>query len=206
MKELRLTDLCFSRDQRVLLNKVNMSVVSSGITCIIGSNGTGKSTLLQLLHGILQPESGSVQWLGYNPQPKIAMVFQKPLMLRRTVLANIQFILNLQKSLADPMKYLHLLNLAHLAQKPARSLSGGEQQKLEIARVLALQSEVILLDEPTANLDPQNSAHIEQLLMDLSAQGKKVICASHDMQQVQRIAEDILHLQNTQLEYQHNDR
>jgi tungstate transport system ATP-binding protein len=206
MKELRLTDLSFSRDQRVLLNKVNMSLVSSGITCITGSNGTGKSTFLQLLHGIIKPESGSVQWIGYNSQPKMAMVFQKPLMLRRTVLANIQFILNLQKNSADPLEYLQQLNLAHLAQKPARSLSGGEQQKLEIARVLALQPEIILLDEPTANLDPQTSVQIEQLLMDLSAQGKKIICASHDMQQVQRIAEDILHLQNAQLEHRHNER
>ncbi len=199
MINLIINNLYFAYPDRILLNNINLDLKSDGITCITGCNGSGKSTLLQLMHGIIKPNRGYVQWEGEIQHPKIAMVFQKPLMLRRSVLANIQFALNIQKNHADPFEYLKLLNLEHLADQSARSLSGGEQQKLEIARALALQPDIILLDEPTAHLDTAATMKIEQLLIDLSAQGKKIFCASHDMSQVQRIATDILHLQDAQL-------
>jgi tungstate transport system ATP-binding protein len=201
MIELHLNNLYFSYDNRVLINHTDLNITSAGITCITGSNGSGKSTLLKLMHGLIQPTSGTIQWISNVLQPTIGMVFQRPLMLRRTVLANIQFAINIQKTQQDPFKYLHLLDLTHLAHKPARSLSGGEQQKLEMARVLAQNPDILLLDEPTAHLDSAATERIEQLLLELSTQGKKIFCASHNLNQVKRIATDTLHLEKENLCY-----
>ena len=198
MISLAINHLSFAYTDRIIVQDANVHITSTGITCITGSNGSGKSTFLRLLHGLIKPDSGDIQWISHAP-PKIGMVFQKPLMLRRSVLANIQFTATLAKNSTDPLVYLQLLQLEHLAKKPARSLSGGEQQKLAIARILAWQPDVLLLDEPTAHLDPHTTLKIEQLLLDLSAQGKKLFLVSHDMRQVQRLAQDKLHLEEGQI-------
>lgn len=197
---LRMSSLHFSYKDHVILKNADVVINSPGITCITGSNGSGKSTLLRLLHGLIKPQSGCIEWLPFM-QPKIAMVFQKPLMLRRSVLANIKLVLEIANNPHNPLDYLHLVDLVPLAHQSARSLSGGEQQKLAFARMLALQSDIILLDEPTSNLDHYASLKIEQLLLNLSAQGKKIFLVSHDMHQVERIAQDRLYLAGGKLHY-----
>lgn len=197
---LRMTSINFSYNDRLLLKNVDVFINSPGITCITGSNGSGKSTLLRLLHGLIKPQSGCIEWLAPK-QPKIAMVFQKPLMLKRTVLENIKLMLKIANNPIQPSHYLNLVNLEPLANKSACSLSGGEQQKLAIARMMALQPDIILLDEPTSNLDHDASLKIEKLLLNLSAQNKKIFLVSHDMHQVERLAEDRLHLEAGKLQY-----
>lgn len=194
----------FSYKDQIVLKNASVCINSPGITCLTGNNGSGKSTLLRLLHGLIKPQSGCIEWLSPT-QAKIAMVFQKPLMLRRSVLANIKFVLKIANNATDPLHYLHLLDLVPLANKSARSLSGGEQQKLALARMLALQPDIMLLDEPTSYLDPDASLKIEQLLLNLSAQNKKIVLVSHDMHQVKRMAQDRLHLASGELVYVQNN-
>lgn len=204
MIDLHINELNFSYKERIILKNANICINSPGITCITGNNGSGKSTLLRLLHGIIKPQSGCIEWQSSKQQVKIAMVFQKPLMLRRSVLENIKMVLKIAKNSTHPLHYLHLVDLVPLANKPARSLSGGEQQKLALVRMLALQPDIILLDEPTSHLDSDASLKIEQLLLDLSAQNKKIFLVSHDMPQVERMAQDRLHLAAGELLYDHN--
>lgn len=199
---LRILDLHFSYQDRTILKNANVCIHSPGITCITGNNGSGKSTLLRLLHGLIKPQSGCIEWLSAMQPAKIAMVFQKPLMLRRSVLANIKLVLKIANNPSDPLHYLELVDLLPLAHKSARSLSGGEQQKLAFARVLALQPDIILADEPTSHLDSDSSLKIEQLLLNLSAANKKIFLVSHDMHQVERLAEDRLHLAAGKLRYE----
>jgi tungstate transport system ATP-binding protein len=197
---LHINDLYFAYPDRVLFNHVNASINQRGITGISGNNGSGKSTLLKLLHGLMKPHAGFVTW-QMTIQPTIAMVFQKPLMLNRSVLANIQLMLKVSNHRTDPLFYLESVNLAHLANKSALSLSGGEQQKLAFARMMALHSDIVLLDEPTANLDLDASKTIEQLIVQLSKQGKKIFLVSHDSQQIERLAQNQLRLHQGELHY-----
>lgn len=198
---LTINNLSFAYADRVLIKNANLNIESKGITGITGSNGCGKSTLLRLMHGLIKPNSGHIQWIGTKISPRIGMVFQKSLMLRRSVLANIKFALKFSMNEASPFHYLQQLDLAHLAKKHARTLSGGEQQKLEIARVFALQPDIILLDEPTAHLDKDSTLKIEKLLIELSQQGAKIFLVSHDANQIQRLAEDVIHIEAGKLEY-----
>jgi tungstate transport system ATP-binding protein len=200
MSTLCLQDVNFTYDNRPLLKNVSITIDASPIIGITGNNGSGKSTLLRLIHALIKPQSGQINWQN-GWQPKIAMVFQKPLMLRRSVLANIELALKIADNPTDPLYYLALVDLAHLKNAYARNLSGGEQQKLAIARMLALQSDVILLDEPTAHLDIDATFAIEQIILQQSQQGKQVFLVSHDMQQIERLAKVRLHIHQGELKY-----
>lgn len=169
-------------------------------TVVIGPNGAGKSTLLQVLHGLLSPNAGTVHATapdGGETGVRLALVFQRPVMLRRSVQANVEHALRVaavpaaervrraREALAD-------VGLAHAAGRPARRLSGGEQQRLAIARAQALEPECLLLDEPTSSLDPASGAAIERHLLALSARGCGLVMSTHDLAQARRIAEQIV--------------
>ncbi|BAO31250.1 energy-coupling factor ABC transporter ATP-binding protein [Sulfuritalea hydrogenivorans] len=163
-------------------------------TVVLGPNGAGKSTLLRLIHGLLHPSSGSLRW----PQPLTqAMVFQRPVMLRTTALANVIYGLKLQGHAASECDKraraaLARVGLAQLARRPARLLSGGEQQRAALARAWALEPELLILDEPTASLDPASSREVERVINDIAAAGTRILMTTHNLAQARRIAEEIV--------------
>jgi tungstate transport system ATP-binding protein len=163
-------------------------------TVLLGPNGSGKSTLLRLAMGLVQPTSGRVTW-GGRPAPgeRLAMVFQRPVMLRRSAAANVAYALAARDD-ARVAELLAKVGLADLADRPARKLSGGEQQRLALARALARDPEVLFLDEPTASLDPAATKAVEDIVRAVAASGVKIVMATHDIGQARRLAGDILFL------------
>jgi tungstate transport system ATP-binding protein len=167
-------------------------------TIILGPNGSGKSTLLRLCHGLIPPSNGSLMWQSRNNSPvKQAFVFQRPVMLRRSVKQNIDFALSVSglgsSDKAQRMRdSIERVGLTDKVNQPARSLSIGEQQKLAIARAIALESEVLFLDEPTASLDPEATAEIEALINDLHHSGTKIIMTTHNLRQARRMADEVV--------------
>lgn len=184
-----------------ILRDVDFDLHVGAPTCVIGPNGSGKSTLLRLAMGLMTPTSGAITWNGLaDPSPRRrAMVFQHPVMLRRSVAGNLAYALEqagVEKALRDKRcsELLAKVGLADLADRPARRLSGGERQKLSFARALARSPDVLILDEPTASLDPAATLAVEQLIAQAAAEGIKIVMASHDVGQVRRLAGEILFL------------
>lgn len=192
---------------RDLLQDVSFTVHAGSFTIILGPNGAGKSLLLRLCHGLLRPSAGHVSWCELPPsraRKHHAMVFQQPVLLRRSVAANVDYPMAVQRRPRDERKQrvaaaLAATDLEHLARVPARRLSGGEQQRLMIARAWALQPEVLLLDEPTANLDPRATLAVETLVAAMHADGSTVIMTTHDLPQARRLGERVLFFNRGQL-------
>lgn len=188
------------RAGRSILDDVSIRIGRDGISVLMGPNGAGKSMLLRVLAALIAPDAGQVSWCGAVPRRALrrglGFVFQKPVLLRRSALANIRYALRVAghgraQSLARAREALAFAGLTHLARSPARLLSGGEQQRLAIARALALEPEAIFLDEPTSNLDPASTAHIETLIREVTAAGRKVVLVTHDVGQARRLADEI---------------
>jgi len=163
-------------------------------TVVLGPNGAGKSTLLRLIHGLLHPTGGSLRWPQTLSQ---AMVFQRPVMLRTTALANVIYGLKLKGHTATECEQLARQSLARvglegLAKRPARLLSGGEQQRVALARAWALEPQLLILDEPTASLDPASSREVERIINDIAASGARILMTTHNLGQARRIAEEIV--------------
>jgi tungstate transport system ATP-binding protein len=175
--------------------------VSRGRTAILGPNGAGKSTLLRLMHGLLRPAAGCIAW----PQPlSQAMVFQRPVLLRATVLANIEYGLRLRGIAAEGRRQKALtaltrVGLPELAARQARRCSGGEQQRIALARAWALEPQVLFLDEPTASLDPASSREVERIIREIAAAGTKIVMTTHNLGQARRIAEEVVFLEGGRL-------
>lgn len=183
---------------RTLIDNLDLDLGAHGITMVLGPNGAGKSLLLRLLHGLIEPTSGEISWNGEGLsralQERQALVFQKPVLLRRSVEDNLDFALQL-RGRPDPHlrdEYLRRVSLLDLAKQPARLLSGGEQQRLSLARALATAPQVLLLDEPTASLDPASVQMIEAIVQEVSRQGVRVIFVTHDIGQARRLADDVV--------------
>nr|WP_040307844.1 ATP-binding cassette domain-containing protein [Afipia felis] len=184
-----------------ILTDVTLRFSSGAPTVLIGPNGSGKTTLLRVAMGLLQPSSGSVTWGGQErvaPQRR-AIVFQRPAMLRRTAAANIEYALasvNIERDLWKQRteELLAMVGLSGLGERPARKLSGGEQQRLALARALARSPEVLFLDEPTAALDPYSTKAIEDVLATISAKNIKIVMSTHDLGEARRLAGDIVFL------------
>ena len=175
-----------------IVDKLNLEIRSGPPTILLGPNGSGKSTLLRLAMNLIPPTAGRVTW-GRREQPdeRLAMVFQRPVMLRRSAAANVAYALNRN----DPARVSELLaqvGLAHLADRPARRLSGGEQQRLALARALARDPEILFLDEPTASLDPAATKAVEDIVSKVAASGVKIVMATHELGQARRLAGEIV--------------
>lgn len=200
---IRGAELAIHRAGRPLLDGVDLTIAPGPLTVIMGPNGAGKSLLLRVLAALIRPDAGSVSWAGTAPDrrraPRIGFVFQKPVMLRRSALDNVRYALKVagfpraerERRAADALTGA---GLERLAGSPARVLSGGEQQRLAIARALATQPEVLLLDEPTANLDPTATAAIENQVRRAHETGTTVVFVTHDLGQARRLADDIVFL------------
>lgn len=197
--------LVYRSGDRTLIDGIDLQIPHTGRTVVMGANGAGKSLLLRLLHGLLLPSAGRVLWGGRTLDDALrrqqAMVFQRPVLLRRSVAANIRFVLKL-RGRADPGRVDAILDevgLAAHAHQPARLLSGGEQQRLALARALATDPQVLFLDEPTASLDPASTVAIEAIVNRAHARGTKIIFVTHDLGQARRLADDVVFLRDGQL-------
>ena len=192
--------LVYRVGEKRLIDGIDLRVAGLGLTVVMGPNGAGKSLLLRLLHGLLTPTAGQVLWggrpLDEGLRKRQAMVFQRPVLLRRSVAANIRFVCKLRRRVEAGRveKILDEVGLRTQADQPARLLSGGEQQRLSLARALALEPQVLFLDEPTASLDPASTAAIEAVVRRASDGGTKVIFVTHDLGQARRLADDVLFL------------
>jgi tungstate transport system ATP-binding protein len=163
-------------------------------TVLLGPNGSGKSTLLRLAMGLVAPTSGRIRWGGRTtPGERLGMVFQRPVMLRRTAAANVAYALG-RRDDARVAELLDRVGLSPLAGRPARRLSGGEQQRLALARALARDPEILFLDEPTASLDPAATKAVEDIVSAVARSGVKIVMATHDIGQARRLAGDIVFL------------
>ncbi|HJW12390.1 MAG TPA: ATP-binding cassette domain-containing protein [Albitalea sp.] len=183
----------------VALRDVNFGVTRGERIALVGANGSGKSTLLRAVHGLLPLAQG--QRSTSHAAPRIAMVFQRPFMLRLSLLANVELGLWLRGMAREARRTRALQALARVglgpeAQRNARVLSGGQQQRAALARAWALQPDVLLLDEPTASLDPTAKREVEALIDEFALQGITVVMSSHNLGQVKRLASRVLYLEH----------
>jgi tungstate transport system ATP-binding protein len=190
---LRLEEVSFLH----VLKPLSIEIGAGPSTIILGANGAGKSVLMRLMHGLLEPTSSRVVWSGAHARHRQAMVFQRPVMLRRSALANVRYALSLS-GFHNPekiaMEALEEVGLRQVADRPARVLSGGEQQRLALARAWALHPEVLFLDEPTANLDPHSTREIETVIKAFDAAGTKIVMATHNLGQARRLGDEVIYL------------
>lgn len=197
-------DLRIGRNGGTLLDVPRLLLDGPGPTLILGPNGAGKSLLLRCLHGLIRPDAGDVRQdgapVGSPGRSRQAMVFQKPVLLRRSVAANLDFVLR-RRRLPHALRRARLAallaegGLEGRANQPARSLSGGEAQRLAILRALATDPQVLFLDEPTSALDPAATLAIEQMVMRAAADGRRVVMVTHDIGQARRLARDVVVMQ-----------
>ncbi len=198
---LRVDDLVYELNGVRIIDGVTLRVEPTGCTAIMGYNGAGKSVLVRLLHGLLTPSAGSCRWAGNLSASEISrrqsMVFQVPVLLRRSVEANIDYALS-KRGFKAPERarkleaILHETDLLKLRKRPASVLSSGERQRVALCRALAVEPELVFLDEPTASLDPAATAAIEQILLRAISAGRKLIMVSQSVGQVQRLARDVI--------------
>jgi tungstate transport system ATP-binding protein len=193
---------------KTLIDGLSLALAPGSRSVIMGPNGAGKSLTLRLIAGLIRPSAGSITYGGRAADAallrRIAVVFQRPVVLRRSVAANLKHAL---ATYGVPRaerarridELLALGGLRALAERPARVLSGGEQQRLAMVRALAAEPDLLLLDEPTASLDPQATAAIETLIGQAAASGVKIVMVTHDRGQAQRLADEVLFLHRGRL-------
>jgi tungstate transport system ATP-binding protein len=201
MAFLEIKGLNKSYGQAKILEEIDLTVEKGEIMALIGPTGSGKTTLLRLIDLLEQPDEGSVVFDGVlvsalpekerqKARRRMAMVFQKPVMFKASVRENVSYGLKIRgKSEEEKVRdALEAVGLLGYETRDANTLSGGEMQRIALARALILEPELLLLDEPTANLDPKSAASIDQIIQDLSGQKTAVIMATHNMQQCKRLA------------------
>jgi tungstate transport system ATP-binding protein len=202
-----LEDVSFVAGGRPIIDRVSCELTPGPRTVILGPNGSGKSVLMRLCHGLLTPTSGRIEWRGSTDdrRPRAqAMVFQRPVMLRRSAFGNVTYGLALAgvaRAERDRRArgVLDAVGLSAVANRPARVLSGGEQQRLALARAWALAPEVLFLDEPTANLDPGATREVERIVEQIHSSGTKIVMTTHNLGQARRLADEILFISGGRL-------
>ncbi|HVL55153.1 MAG TPA: ATP-binding cassette domain-containing protein [Burkholderiaceae bacterium] len=194
---LRLHEIGFVAGGRTIIGPLSLELAAGPSTVILGANGAGKSVLMRLMHGLLPPTTGRIEWSGPQPQRRQAMVFQRPVLLRRSALENVRYGLKLagaRRIDERAWQALDQVGLRHVAHRPARVLSGGEQQRVALARAWALEPDVLFLDEPTASLDPGAAREIEALIRAIAMSGTKVVMTTHNLGQARRLGDEIVYL------------
>lgn len=184
-----------------MLNGLDLTVQGEGITLVLGPNGAGKSVLLRMLAGLEAPHGGRIDWNGNTaPRQSIAMVFQQPILLRTSVEDNAALGLRPRRLPAAEVReralqVLERVGLAHRARDSARHLSGGERQRLALARAWAVRPRLLLLDEPTAALDPTATDAVERIIREIRTDGAKILMTTHNLGQAMRLGDDIVFLE-----------
>jgi len=184
-----------------IIDNISLHIEAAGCTAIMGYNGAGKSVLVRLLHGLLTPSAGACRWAGNFDANEIArrqaMVFQAPVLLRRSVAANVEYALRIRSFNGERRAQrleaiLQETDLLSLRDRPAAVLSAGERQRVALCRALAIEPEIVFLDEPTASLDPAATVAIERILARAMRAGRKLVMVSQSVGQVQRLARDVI--------------
>jgi tungstate transport system ATP-binding protein len=202
MFPIHLSNVRLNAAERTLLDGVDLTIGGDGITVFLGPNGAGKSLLMRLLSGLLIPDGGSIEWNGGGlPGAGIAMMFQQPMLLRASVFANVALALKpLGMKAADirrqTMDVLQRVGLGHRSEDSARLLSGGEKQRLALARAWVTKPRLLLLDEPTASLDPTATDAVEAIIREIRTEGAKILMATHNLGQAMRISDDIVFIES----------
>jgi tungstate transport system ATP-binding protein len=189
--------LTVSAGGRTVIDGLSLTISSPGVTALIGPNGAGKSLTLRLIDGLLRPDGGSIRFGGRDAQSvRRAFVFQRPGLIRGSVAQNVALALvplglSRRVGAARVEAALDRVGLRDRASDAARKLSGGEQQRLALARALATEPDLLLLDEPTASLDPAATEAVERIVAAAAGSGTKVVLVSHNLGQVARLATDV---------------
>jgi tungstate transport system ATP-binding protein len=202
---LRLDGVGYAAGGTALLSGITLAVEPGRRLVILGPNGAGKSLLLRLCHGLIEPTEGRRLWAcGTTRAEAQAMVFQRPVLLRRSVAANLDYPLALRglsrrERREAVARTLSRFGLSAMADRPARLLSGGEQQRLALARAWSMRPEILFLDEPTAALDPSATRMIEEMIEIFAAEGITLVLTTHNLGQARRLAEDVAFLHRGRL-------
>ena len=203
---VRLLEVRILAGEVAILDGLTLMLDTGAPTVLVGPNGAGKTTLLRVAMGLIRPTSGLITWGGREvvPPTRRAIMFQRPAMLRRSTAANIRYALaaaGLPRAKRDARVAALLadVGLKGLEHRPARRLSGGEQQRLALARALARDPDLLFLDEPTASLDPAATKAIEDIVRTVTARGVKVVMSTHDLGQAKRIGGEIVLLHRGRL-------
>jgi len=196
---IRFEHVSVKKGDVTILDQVTLEIEVGSPTVLIGPNGSGKTTLLRIAMGLEIPSQGRITWAGAEMSPAVsrAFVFQRPAMLRRSVDGNLRYALcaaHIPKTRRDGLltELKTLVGLDGLGDRPARRLSGGEQQRLALARALARAPAILFLDEPTASLDPASTKAIEDVIRAIAASGIKIVMSTHDLGQARRLAGEIV--------------
>ncbi|MCT4556475.1 MAG: ATP-binding cassette domain-containing protein [Pelagimonas sp.] len=195
-----------SRRGKTLVGPVDLTIHGEGATVVIGPNGAGKTSLLRLLHGAARLTKGTIDWACSTQEARHhqAFVFQRPVMLRRTVEENLIYPLVVRgqpraKARDQAREWAERIGLAQMLDRPAPVLSGGEQQKLALARALIIQPKLLFLDEPCSALDGRAMREFEDILKAAKRNGTRIILSTHDMGQARRLADEVVFLLNGQI-------
>ncbi|MGE0014082.1 MAG: phosphate ABC transporter ATP-binding protein [Azoarcus sp.] len=198
MFPVRIDNLRYSPNGHPVLDGIDLHLGSDGITLVLGPNGAGKSMLLRVLCGLVEPCGGTIDWGGsVRPARGVMMVFQHPMMLRASVLENVALGLkplgvSAPERQRSAMAVLERIGLAHRADDSARQLSGGEKQRLALARAWLTRPRLLLLDEPTASLDPSATAEVERIIREIRTDGTRILMVTHNLGQATRLGDDIV--------------
>lgn len=202
---LSLDDVAYAPDGVALLSGITLRIEAGRRLIVMGANGAGKSLFLRLCHGLIDPSAGRRLWASGEARPEAqAMVFQRPVLLRRSVAANLDYPLALRGLTRAARREavsltLDRFGLAAMADRPARLLSGGEQQRLALARAWAMRPQVLFLDEPSSALDPSATRIIEEMVTQFSDEGITIVMTTHDLGQARRLGQDVAFLHRGRL-------
>jgi tungstate transport system ATP-binding protein len=182
------------------LSGIELELHGTRRVAVLGANGAGKSVLLRTLHGLVKPTEGTVTWAGSTERPlDQGLVFQRPVMLRRSARGNVEYgmavrgVPPIERGIRA-LEALERVGLMNLVDRQARVLSGGEQQRLALARAWAARPRVLFLDEPTASLDPAAGAEVERVMMEIHAAGTALVFSTHVLGLARRLADEIVFL------------
>lgn len=196
---LILDDVSLFARELTILDRVSLVLAPGVPTMLVGPNGSGKSSLMRVAMGLVAPSIGRITYGGRTgvPPARRAIVFQRPVMLRRSAAANLSYALaaaGMKRAERDAaaQDLLDCVGLGALGDRPARRMSGGEQQRLAIARALAKNPEILFLDEPTASLDPAATRATEDIIASIAARGIKIVMATHDLGEARRLGGEIV--------------
>ena len=208
---INLSNVTKKYGQIEALKNVSLEIPEGEIFAVIGSSGAGKTTLLRIISLLESDYSGEYYFNGLDARKnqdqlrkRITMVFQKPVMFNSSVFDNVAYGLKVRglgsREIKNRVKgVLERVGLYHLRQKNAKKLSGGEQQRVALARALVLETDVLVLDEPTANLDVANVQMIEDIIREIAGNGVTIIMATHNLFQAKRLANNVAYLNSGEL-------
>lgn len=195
---IELRDITVKSNGRIILNIQHAIIPADRITACIGPNGAGKTTFLKLLDGLIKPDTGTV---SYSFAKKTALVLHHTPMIKASTRANISMVRDADSTItaAEIEQVIEQVGLGNLVSSPAHKLSAGERQKLCLARAILQKPNLVLLDEPTANLDPNTTEQVEEIIRKFDTQNTDVIFSSHQLAQVQRLAQHIIFIDHGEI-------